>query len=144
MLIGEYNHTLDVKKRVSLPAKFRKELGGKAVITRGLDHCLSIYPAEEWQKFAEELSAMSKWQKDKRDMVRVFLSGAAEVEADKLGRILIPDSLKAYADLKEDVVICGMHKRIEVWDKVRWENYRNEVEGQADLLAEKLGELGMY
>ncbi|MBI5742342.1 MAG: division/cell wall cluster transcriptional repressor MraZ [Candidatus Niyogibacteria bacterium] len=144
MLIGEYNHILDDKKRVSLPAKFRKELGGKAVITRGLDRCLFVYPAEEWQKFAEELSTLSKWQKDKRDMVRVFMSGAAEVETDKLGRILIPDSLKAYAELKNDVVICGMHKRVEIWNKERWENYRNEVEGQADLLAEKLGDSGMY
>ena len=144
MLIGEFNHTLDEKKRVSLPAKFRKELGNRAVITRGLDRCLFVYPAEEWQRFAEKLSELPMGQKDKRDFTRIFFAGASEVETDKLGRILIPDHLKDYADLGERVVICGMHKRVEIWNESKWNNYRTEVEGQADILAEKLGELGMY
>ncbi len=143
MLIGEFLHIIDVKKRVSLPAKFRKEIGKGAVITRGLDKCLFVYPVSEWKNFAERLSALPMGQKDKRDFVRIFLAGASEVESDKLGRILIPDHLKKYAELEEKAVICGMYKRLEIWNEKRWEKYREETEKQADILAEKLGEMGM-
>ncbi|MEK7121979.1 MAG: division/cell wall cluster transcriptional repressor MraZ [Patescibacteria group bacterium] len=143
MLIGEFLHTIDAKKRVSLPAKFRKEIGKGAVITRGLDKCLFVYPVSEWKNFAEQLSALPMGQKDKRDFARIFLAGASEVESDKLGRILIPDHLKKYAELEEKAVICGMYKRLEIWNEKRWEKYREETEKQADVLAEKLGEMGM-
>lgn len=144
MLIGEFTHTLDAKKRVSLPAKFRKEIGKGAVITRGLDRCLFVYPKHEWDVFAERLSSLPMGQKDNRDFARMFLSGASDVETDKLGRILIPDHLKKYADLKSKVVIAGLYKRLEIWDEKRWEDYKEVVEKQTDILAEKLGEMGMY
>ncbi|MEK7646934.1 MAG: division/cell wall cluster transcriptional repressor MraZ [Patescibacteria group bacterium] len=144
MLIGEFTHTLDAKKRVSLPAKFRKELGKQAIITRGLDKCLFVYPLYEWSKFAEKLSALPMNQKDKRDNARFFLAGASEADMDQLGRILIPDYLKKYAELKEKVIICGVYKRLEIWDEERWNKYRDEVEKEADVLAERLGELGAY
>lgn len=144
MLIGEFTHTLDIKRRVSLPAKFRKEIGRGAVITRGLDKCLFIYPKNEWDVFVERLGPLLMGQKDNRDLARMFLSGASDVETDKLGRILIPEHLKRYADLKNKVVITGMYKRLEVWDQSRWEEYRDAVEKQTDVLAEKLGEMGVY
>jgi len=144
MLIGEFTHTLDVKKRISLPAKFRKEIGKGAVITRGLDNCLFVYPKGEWDNFADKLSSLPMGQKDNRDFARIFLSGASEVETDKLGRVLIPDHLKKYADLKSKVVITGMYKRLEIWDEKKWEDYRDSTEKHANILAEKLGEMGMY
>ncbi|MBI2628043.1 MAG: division/cell wall cluster transcriptional repressor MraZ [Candidatus Niyogibacteria bacterium] len=143
MLIGEFLHTIDAKKRISLPAKFRKEIGKGAVITKGLDKCLFVYPVSEWKNFAEWLSALPMGQKDKRDLTRIFLASASEVESDKLGRILIPDYLKKYAELEEKAVICGMYKRLEIWNEKRWEKYREETEKQADILAEKMGEMGI-
>ena len=144
MLIGEFHHTLDSKKRVSLPAKFRKELGKKAVITRGLDTCLFVYPLKEWEKVAENLAGLPTGQSSTRSFVRLFLSGAYESDFDALGRILIPDYLKEYAGLKEKVAIAGVYKRLEIWDEARWENYKTEIEKQTDMLAEKLGEIGAY
>jgi len=144
MLIGEYQHKLDVKKRVALPAKFRREIGKKAVITRGLDTCLFIYPMKEWERVAEALSNLPTGQASTRSFVRLFLSGAAQVETDSLGRILIPDYLKDYAGLQSKVVITGVYKRLEIWDEKRWEEYKAQIEKQADVLAEKLGEIGAY
>ncbi|MBI4692200.1 MAG: division/cell wall cluster transcriptional repressor MraZ [Candidatus Terrybacteria bacterium] len=144
MLIGEYKHSLDPKKRVAIPAKFRKEIGEKAVVTRGLDQCLFVYPMSEWEKVAEKLSELPTGSADTRNFVRLFLSGATDVEIDALGRILIPDYLKQFAGLKEKVVIVGVHKRLEIWNEENWENYRQRLEKQTDILAEKLGELGAY
>lgn len=144
MLIGEYKHAIDAKKRISLPAKFRRELGKKAVITRGLDKCLFVYSLEEWKKVAETLSSLSTGQADSRNFGRLLLAGAVDVEIDSLGRILIPDYLKNYAELKEKAVVAGVYKRIEIWDEKRWEEFKSGVEEKADLLAEKLGELGVY
>lgn len=144
MLIGEYKHTIDAKKRISLPAKFRRELGKKAVITRGLDKCLFVYSLEEWKKVAETLSGLSTGQADSRNFGRLMLAGAVDVEIDSLGRILIPDYLKDYAELKEKAVVAGVYKRIEIWNEKRWEEFKAGVEEKADLLAEKLGELGVY
>ena len=144
MLIGEFSHILDSKKRLSLPAKFRRELGKKAVITRGLDACLFVYPIKEWERVAENLANLPTGQASTRNFVRIFLSGAAEVDFDALGRILIPDYLKEYAGLKEKVVIAGVYRRLEIWDGERWENYKTEIEKQTDMLAEKLGEIGAY
>ena len=144
MLIGEFQHTLDAKRRVALPSKFRKELGKKAVITRGLDRCLFVYSAKEWEKVAEALAKLPTGQTDTRNFVRLFLAGASEVDTDALGRILIPDYLKEYAGLKEKVVVTGVYKRLEIWDGDRWESYKAEIEKQTDTLAEKLGEIGAY
>lgn len=144
MLIGEYTHVLDNKKRVSIPSKLRKEIGKKAVITRGLDRCLFVYPLGEWERVAGALSALPTGQSDTRSFVRLFLAGAQETEIDSLGRILIPDYLKSYAELREKVVITGVYKRLEIWDEERWGTYKSHIEKETDTLAEKLGEIGAY
>lgn len=144
MLIGEYNHGIDAKKRVALPAKLRKELGEKAIITRGLDQCLFVYPEQEWARVAESLSNLPTGQADTRSFVRLFLAGAQEVDIDALGRVLIPDYLKAYAGLKERVVITGVYRRLEIWDEENWNIYKARVEKETDKLAEQLGEVRAY
>ena len=144
MLIGEFKHNIDTKKRIAVPAKFRKELGGKAVITRGLDKCLFVYPMKEWEKVAEKLSNLSMGQSDIRNFARLMMSGAMDVSIDKLGRILIPNYLKEFGELKNKAVIVGVYKRVEICNEKSWENYKEKVEKETDVLAEKLGELGMY
>ena len=144
MLIGEYQHTLDAKKRLAIPAKLRKELGERAILTRGLNNCLFIYPMQQWEKLTEKLSQLPVGQGNARSFLRLLFSGAVEVEFDQLGRILIPDYLKNYAGLKQNAVIAGVYDRLEVWDEERWENYKMEVEKNTDMIAEKLGELGLY
>ena len=143
MFIGEYEHTLDEKKRVSLPKQFRGALGKKMVMTRGLDNCLFIYPRGAWEKVAAKLQSLSFAQADTRGFNRFILSGAAEVEADGSGRILIPDHQKEFAGLKKDVVFAGVSDRVEVWDAVIWKSYKTRIEKQADQMAEKLGEIGV-
>lgn len=144
MLIGEYQHTLDAKKRLAIPARLRKELGERAVLTRGLDNCLFIYPMQEWQKLTEKLAQLPVGQGNTRSFLRLMLAGAVEVELDQLGRILIPDYLKNYAGLKQRAVIAGVYNRLEIWDEERWNAYKAEVEKNTDMIAEKLGELGLY
>ncbi len=143
MLIGEYKHTLDPKKRLSLPAKWRKELGKCLVITRGLDNCLFVYPRSEWQKITEKVAQLPLGQADTRSFSRFFLSGAVEVEVDKIGRILVPDFLKEFGKLDSKVVLAGIHDRVEIWDEKQWNDYKERIEGQADALAEKLGDIGV-
>ncbi|NQV88416.1 MAG: division/cell wall cluster transcriptional repressor MraZ [Parcubacteria group bacterium] len=143
MLIGEYTHTTDEKKRISLPSKFRKEVGRKVVITHGLDSCLFLYPMKEWKKISEQLSKLGMVQSDKRGFSRFMLAGAVEVEVDTIGRILIPDFLKEFAGLKTKVVFTGVHNRIEIWNDSKWQEYKKKIEKQADGMAEKLGEIGM-
>jgi MraZ protein len=143
MLIGEYTHTLDPKKRLSMPSKFRKELGRKVVVTRGLDNCLFVYPPKEWQKISEKISELPMGQADTRGFGRFMLSGAVEVDVDTAGRILIPDFLKNFAQLKNKVVLAGMYTRIEVWNEKNWSEYKGRIEKQGDQLAEKLGEIGV-
>ncbi len=143
IFIGEYKHSLDAKKRLAIPAKFRKELGKGAVLTRGLDNCLFVFPVQQWEKFAEKLGAMPLGQQDNRSFARLFLSGAMEVGFDSLGRILIPDHLKSYADLKKEAIIAGVFNRLEIWDSERWNHYKANLEKNSDQIAEKLGELGI-
>ena len=143
MLVGEYTHTIDPKKRLAIPAKLRKELGEEMVLTRGLDGCLFLFSSKEWGIFAEKIGQLSFVQKDTREFKRLFLSGAAEVETDQLGRILIPDYLKAYAQLGKKIVIAGLFNRLEIWDYPKWELNKKNLESQADKIAEKLGELGV-
>jgi MraZ protein len=143
MLIGEYTHTIDTKKRVALPAKFRKELGKKLVATQGLDGCLFLYPVSEWEKISEKIANMGMAQADTRGFNRFILSGAVEVEPDSLGRILIPEFLCKFAGLKQKVIFAGVHNRVEIWDERRWTDYKKKINSQADMMAEKLGETGM-
>ena len=142
MLIGEYTHTVDEKNRVSLPVKFRKEVGKKVVVTHGLDNCIFLYSLPEWQKVAGKLAELGIGQSDTRGFNRFMLAGAVEVEVDAIGRILIPDFLKAFAKLGEKIIFAGVHNRVEIWNSVRWAEYKKVIEGQADKLAEKLGEIG--
>ncbi len=144
MLIGEFTHNLDDKKRVSLPVKFRKEIGKRVVVTRGLDRCLFVFSLPEWEKIAEKLSSLPIGQADARSFGRLQLAGAVDVTVDSLGRVLIPDYLKDFAGLSSKVVITGVYKRLEIWDASAWELYKNQIEKQTDMLAEKLGELGVY
>jgi len=143
MLLGEYAHILDGKKRLSLPSKFRKELGRKVVVTRGLDNCLFLYSLREWGKISGKLGELSFAQSDTRGFNRFILSGAVEVEVDKAGRILIPDFLKDFARLKNRIVVAGIHNRVEIWDEHAWQGYKRRIEKQADQMAEKLGEIGV-
>jgi len=143
MLIGEYTHTLDPKKRLSLPSKFRREMGKKVVVTRGLDKCLFIYSVKQWSKISEKIAELSIGQADSRGFNRFMLSGAVETDVDAAGRILVPDFLKDFAGLKSKVIVTGVHTRIEVWDEKSWNEYKGRIEKQADVLAEKLGEIGL-
>jgi MraZ protein len=144
MLIGEYKHNLDAKKRLAVPAKLRKELGQGAILTRGLDNCLFLYPLHEWEKLTTKLGELSVGQSETRSFIRLLLSGATEVEFDALGRILIPDYLKEYGGLEQRTVIVGVYNRLEIWQEDRWLQYKTEAERNTDMIAEKLGELGLY
>ncbi len=143
MLIGEYKHTIDSKKRLAIPSKLRKDLGLKAIITRGLDNCLFVFPDSQWNKLVEKLSELPFGQKNTRSFIRLMLSGASETKLDKLGRILVPDYLKQYAGLKKSVIIVGVHNRLEVWDKNKWDLFKKGTEKEIDNMAERLGELGI-
>jgi MraZ protein len=143
MFTGEYTHTLDDKRRISVPSAFRDELDGEAVLTRGLDNCIFIFPQESWQEIADKLSELSFGDADSRGLNRFLLSGAREVSLDSSGRILVPDFLADFADLDETAVFAGVNTRIELWDKDRWDDYTEDVESQADLLAQTLGDVGM-
>jgi len=143
MLIGEFTHTIDAKKRLAIPSKLRKELGEKAVITRGLDNCLFIYPSNEWQKLVEKLSNLPIGQRDTRGFGRLMLAGASEVDLDTLGRVLVPDYLKTYAQLKKNVVIAGVYNRLEIWDEAKWNVFKEQSEKDVDNIAERLGGLGV-
>jgi MraZ protein len=143
MFIGEYTYSIDDKKRLAVPQKFRKQLKNGGVITRGLDNCLFLYSYEEWEKLAKKLSEMPLSRADARGFSRIMLSGAMEVEFDNSGRILVPDYLKDYAQLKKKVVVAGLYSRIEIWDEDIWAGYKATTEKEAGNIAERLNELGV-
>lgn len=143
MLIGEFRHTIDAKKRLALPAKFRKELGETVTVTRGLDNCLVVYPEKAWEIMSDKLGKLPTSQAAARGFSRIMLAGAMNVALDKLGRILIPDYLKNYANLTKNVVVCGLYDRLEIWDENNWEVYRKKMEGEMGDMAGKLKELGI-
>jgi len=143
MFIGEYLYIIDHKKRLAIPSKFRKNLGKKAIVTKGIDTCLVVYPTIEWAKVAKKLETLPTSKLDARGFVRIMLSGAVDVNLDKLGRILIPDYLKKYAGLKKEVIILGLSNRIEVWDKTKWNTYKDKTEKDVGDMASRLEELGI-
>ncbi len=143
MLIGEYIHTIDDKKRIALPARFRTELGKKVIITRGLDGCLFVYSESQWPVLAAKLGELSMGGTDSRAFNRFILGGAIETDVDASGRILIPDFLRTFAQLEERVVVAGVMSRVEIWNEESWRLYTAQVESRADKLAEKLSEVGM-
>ena len=142
MLIGEYQHSLDSKNRMIIPSKLRDDLGRKFIITKGLDGCLYMYPAEEWQKLQEKLKSLPLSNKDARAFVRFFFAGACEVEMDKQGRGLIPQNLKEYAGIEKEIVSIGVLSRVEVWSKEKWNEY-NDSDVNFDKISEKMSELGI-
>lgn len=141
MFMGEYNHTIDTKNRLIIPSKFREALGEEFVITKGLDGCLFVYDHAEWTAFEEKLKSLPLTNKDARTFVRFFLAGAAGVEVDKQGRVLVPSVLKEFAGINKDVVLIGVASRIEIWSKERWadESAYEDVES----IAEHMSELGL-
>ena len=143
MLIGEFEHSIDTKGRLVLPAKIKDDLGKEFIVTKGLDGCLFGYSLAEWNKFEEKLKALPLTNKITRDFVRFFLSGAVEEETDKQGRFLLPANLREYASLTKDAVIIGVGTRIEIWDKKRWNEYNSEENLSVDSIAEKMTEIGI-
>ena len=143
MFIGEYQYTIDEKKRLAIPPKLRAVVGKKAVITRGLDQCLFFYPVKEWEILAKKLAQLPLSQADARGFARLMLTGAMEVNIDNLGRILVPDYLKEYASLKKSVIIAGVYNRIEIWDEKIWKIYKQKTEKEVGDIAERLKELGV-
>jgi len=143
MFSGEYLYKIDDKKRLAIPARFRNVLGKKAVITRGLDDCLFLYSAKEWEKLAKKLSQLPLTQADARGFARVMLAGAMEVNIDRLGRILVPDYLKKYAGLKKEAIVAGLYNRIEIWDSKKWSTYKEDKEKNVEDIAERLNDLGI-
>ncbi len=143
MLIGEFIHTIDEKNRISLPAKFRKEMGTDLVITPGLDNCLFVFTKKEWARISENLSKFSMLSSDNRSFNRFMFGGATEVSVDTIGRMLLPDFLKERAGLKTKAALVGVQNRLEIWNDKLWATYKQKVEKQADALAEKLGGVGV-
>ena len=142
LFIGEYRHSLDVKGRIIVPAKFRDGLGDKFVLTKGLDGCLFAYSKEEWANFEEKIKSLPLTNKDARAFVR-FFAGAVECEIDKQGRTLIPPMLREYAGLNKDLVIIGVSNRVEIWSQDKWDSYSEAEDLEADELAEKMAMLGI-
>ena len=143
LFIGEYRHGLDAKGRVIVPVKFRDGLGDKFVLTKGLDGCLFAYSKEEWANFENKIRTLPLTSKDARAFVRFFFSGAVECEIDKQGRTLIPPVLREYAELDKDLVIIGVSSRVEIWSQAKWDSYSEAEDLEADVLAEKMAELGI-
>jgi len=138
VFMGEFRHSLDEKGRLIVPAKFREGLGDSFVVTRGLDHCLFVYPLQEWHHLEQKLKQLPLTRGDARAFMRLFFSGAVDVDVDKQGRILIPQNLREYARMDRDVVIIGVSNRVEVWSEKQWEEYSDEATGSFEQLAEKL------
>lgn len=143
MLLGEYQHNLDVKGRMAIPAKFRDKLSAGAIITRGIDNCLFVFANTEWEILANKLVALPLAQANSRAFVRLMLSGASDVDLDSQGRILIPDYLRKYAGLKKETIVAGLYNRVEIWDEAAWNAYKIKTESSSEEIAEKLGELGI-
>ncbi|EKD33451.1 MAG: hypothetical protein ACD_76C00027G0006 [uncultured bacterium] len=143
MFIGEYNHSVDAKGRLSIPNKFRKELGDSAIITRGLDESLFVFTKDEWDKLVAKLAQLPMTQSNTRAFVRLMLAGAMDVSVDTHGRVMIPEYLRSYAGINKSVTVAGLFSRLEIWDSARWDVYKKETEKDASHIAEQLGELGI-
>jgi len=139
MFIGEYLHSIDAKGRMAVPAKFRANLKKGAIVTRGLDNCLFIYTQLEWKKLLEKLSDLPISQQKSRAFSRLMIAGAMDVEPDSQGRILIPEYLRKFANIKKDAVVAGLYNRLEIWDKKAWEKYKTSTEKESVKIAEELG-----
>ncbi|WP_018753262.1 division/cell wall cluster transcriptional repressor MraZ [Paenibacillus sanguinis] len=138
MFMGEFQHSIDDKGRIIIPAKFRDLLGNSFVVTRGLDQCLFVYPSQEWEVLEQKLKALPLMKSDARAFTRFFFSGATECEWDKQGRVNLPGNLRQYAKLEKDCVVLGVSNRVEIWSKNTWEQYFQQSEDTFNEIAEKL------
>ncbi|GIP48173.1 MULTISPECIES: division/cell wall cluster transcriptional repressor MraZ [Paenibacillus] len=138
MFMGEFQHSIDDKGRIIIPAKFRDLLGSSFVVTRGLDQCLFVYPMQEWEVLEQKLKALPLMKSDARAFTRFFFSGATECEWDKQGRVNLPGTLRQYAKLEKDCVVLGVSNRVEIWSKDTWEQYFQQSEDTFNEIAEKL------
>lgn len=143
MFLGQYLHSIDDKGRIAVPTKFRDDLAQGAVVTRGLDTSLFLLPLEEWGKLAEKLASLPLGQASSRAFSRLMLAGAMDVKLDGQGRFVIPEYLRTYAGLQRNVVVVGVHNRIELWDEEEWKRYTEKTEEDAEAIAEQLGGLGL-
>ena len=141
MFMSEYNHTLDTKGRLIIPAKFREVLGEEFVVSKGMDGCLFVYANDDWNAFEQKLTSLPLINKEARQFARFFLAGAATVEVDKQGRILLPAALREFAGLEKDVVLVGVGSRVEIWSKERY--LENNDFDDMDEIAEHMAELGI-
>ncbi len=141
MLIGEYEHSLDTKGRLILPVKLRQDMGDKFIITKGLDGCLFAFSQNEWLNFETKLKTLPLSDRNARNFVRFFLSGATECELDKQGRFLIPSNLRTAANLEKETIIIGVGTRLEIWDKATWSKCDEDI--SADEIAENMTMLGI-
>lgn len=141
MLLGEYEHTLDDKNRLTLPAKFRHAFSDGVVLTRGMDGCLNVYTPGDWNRFVESrLESLDPLSKETRQMRRFLFSGAAETELDRQGRVMITPALISHGKLGREVVVAGVHDHVEIWDRAAWREQLEEVEGSVELVAERLAQ----
>ena len=138
MFLGEYLHIFDSKNRISIPSKFRKDLGRVVVVTRGLDHCLYVYARKAWEKEARAYASEVNGSAARRGLARLFLAGSAEAEVDRSGRVLIPEHLKSFASIREKAVIAGVADRVEIWEEHAWKKYTFDIERNAHAFAEKV------
>lgn len=143
MLLGEYRHNVDTKGRVSVPSKFRDDLGQSFVVTKGLDNCLFMYSKLEWETFENKLKQLPLTNQDARSFMRFFFAGATECEVDKQGRINIPQNLREYANIQKEVVIVGVATRAEMWDSENWENYTNSDSLDVSKIESQMSNLGI-
>ena len=141
MLIGEYEHTIDAKGRISMPSKLRKDMGETFIVTKGLDGCLFAFSQNEWMNFETKLKSLPLSDKNARNFVRFFLAGATECEIDKQGRFLIPSNLRNSAKLEKEAIIIGVGTRLEIWDKATWEAKDEDI--SAEDIAENMTMLGI-
>jgi len=143
MFLGEYHHSIDDKGRLAVPVKFRAGLGKGAVMTRGLDGALFLFPQEEWGKLAEKLASLPLGKANSRALSRLMLAGAMDASLDKQGRVIVPEFLREYAKIGKQVVIAGVYNRLEIWDEEKWAQYKNQTEGDVGDIAEQLSDLGL-
>lgn len=142
MFVGQYQHALDLKGRLAIPVKFRADLK-KAVVTKGLEQCLVVYPKKQWDQLATKLAALPITQANSRAFVRLMLAGAMEVSVDSQGRVIIPEYLREYAGLEKKTVVTGLYDRVEIWDEMRWRQYQAATEKNSSAIAEALQDLGV-
>ncbi len=138
MFTGEYQHTLDGKGRVIIPSRLRDGLGDRFMVTRGFEKCLFVYPNSEWVRLEQKLKHLPFTKSDSRKFKRLFFSGAMEVEADKQGRVLIPQNLREYASIEKEVMFIGVSNYVEVWNETAWKEYFGEANDNYEEIAEEL------